>query len=1287
MANPKRWPIGLQTSTTGRPQGIGEVIQELTRNNIAFFSAATDSFSILTDLQNAREQNPHVPHTGNFTPTGYIDLGGGEQYHLSVPEYGKPHSEEIARKHWDMVELRVPIKRDGETDSPIDWDIPCIWVSTWNEVRAYVGWYKNGDTKEEPEQPVIGYEGNADLIGWQAYEIGREAVKRGYRWAAFGFSGGNPEEGFWEAPGVLAYLKLCHENPEQLGIALHEYSLTDTILNRPDHIGRFKQLHESCDRHNLRRPVIQIKEFGWRDIKIPNSKKVAMQELIEVAGMYMEHPNIHGAAIWTVQKWQNSGIRDKVVALIPHLREAALEHARTIGELKTPAKPPDIQPNQPGPKRPITSPVKIIPVRDIGFVTAPAGLNLRSEPNTAGQEETIIDLLPLGTRVDILNRLDGWYQVKAGNKTGYVSADYISVGDPAPQPVLGTPPATANSSFQPGMNINIGVHEADVDRLRGLSWVRFVLIAADEGRSIDEAFSERYRTLIEQYAAAGIKSLIILNHQTEHGPAASAGHAPWTMPGGGREEDWSAYAEHFGRAARRAAELCAPFGDDVAFQIWNEQDSGWSSDKGNPNPSARGLLPGHFALILGAASRSIREAAPQATIVAGGLKTGPANGRDYLKKTSEHLDSRLPVDAIAYHPYGRYVHTDPFYSRQFGTLPDALAIFKRSFPALPLWITEIGVPGHQNVIGPEYYANIALYMSEFVTEIANNHADQVPVLIWFAWTDRMENAGVLTAEGHEKDNIFPAFLAMKARGCAKGSSAGALESLFEATFETVLENGFVTAPAGLNLRSEPSTARGTESIIGVLLQGTEVDILERLAGWYRIRSGVQEGYVSADYISTVVPHKPHPVSGPARPGTGSGDSVTGIRKQSDIIGVHGAPGGAAPPKHLWDQWTDYLKEMGVRWYKQCETTDSTGDGSIFEWVLHLKRNGIEPIVRYLASEQFPDNLEQRTINQMRRYADAGVHWAEIGNEPNLAYEWKSTWRGRYEGEWPNGKWVEEPRMRWSNPEAINTLARVWVEDAQRAADAGAWPAFYAFGPTDWGNGRPHGYYSSTMFTDLVVARLASHHRQETIRLFHDKNAWIAVHVAKYEKDFNFDPYSENPNKPWDMSLRGYEVVLNAFRRHFGGDLDIDSIPIISTEGGVFTPEHSNRVDRNRLPADDHEHARQTVEMYRYIAQETPLTAMCPWCIAEGHNIIGHGTDEFRDHGWFKELHGRIQERPVYQYMRRLAQETGAPADTILESIEIPTAKPKSKVTIQIQIEIKVGGAADNISLNIIPGGD
>jgi GH25 family lysozyme M1 (1,4-beta-N-acetylmuramidase) len=326
MTTYKRWPIGLQSSTTGDPQGIGEVIRELSEHNIATFSASSDSTSILSDLQHWHKETG-VPHTGNYYPT----RAEGD-YHSNVPEYGKIPSRELAVRHWNNIEKKIPI--NDPTRSPIDWSIPCIWLSTWNEVRPYVGWSQMGSSAP-PEDPVDGYAGNADLIGWQAYEIGREALNRGYRWAAFSFAGGDPEPGFWDAPGVIAYLKLCAQNPEQLGIALHEYSHVLTILGLPDKIGRFQQLHEACDRHNIRRPVIQIKEFGWEAIRIPD-RDTAVAELIEVAQLYMQHPNIHGAAIWTVRPWQGSDIHNQVRGLIPHLRTAALAHAQPIKELILP---------------------------------------------------------------------------------------------------------------------------------------------------------------------------------------------------------------------------------------------------------------------------------------------------------------------------------------------------------------------------------------------------------------------------------------------------------------------------------------------------------------------------------------------------------------------------------------------------------------------------------------------------------------------------------------------------------------------------------------------------------------------------------------------------------------------------------------------------------------------------------------------------------------------------------------------------------------------------------------
>ncbi|GAM10159.1 bacterial SH3 domain protein [Geobacter sp. OR-1] len=59
--------------------------------------------------------------------------------------------------------------------------------------------------------------------------------------------------------------------------------------------------------------------------------------------------------------------------------------------------------------------------------------------------------------------------------------------------------------------------------------------------------------------------------------------------------------------------------------------------------------------------------------------------------------------------------------------------------------------------------------------------------------------------------------------------------------------GLVSATS-LNVRPEPSTAKPA---LGALKRGTKVEILEKLEGWYRIRSGSLSGYVSGDYVTIV----------------------------------------------------------------------------------------------------------------------------------------------------------------------------------------------------------------------------------------------------------------------------------------------------------------------------------------------------------------------------------------------------------------------------------------------------
>ncbi len=298
----------------------------------------------------------------------------------------------------------------------------------------------------------------------------------------------------------------------------------------------------------------------------------------------------------------------------------------------------------------------------------------------------------------------------------------------------------ATGVFRPGMNINPDVHPPDVERLRGLSWVRFPYKASAKQRNVDAAYHEEYGALIQGYANAGIKSLIILNQETEWG------NAPW------HNGDWRAYAAALANAARRIAELAAPFREHVAYQIWNEGDSDPT------NPSAIGVSADDFAPLLQQTAAAIRAVDPQATIVFGGLNTGPENAVAYAQRVQQLLGGRLPVDALAYHPYGRYVEFDPFYGKQFGKLGDALRAFQRAFPNLPLWVTEMGV-ANDTPIGPEHYEKIARYMREITGEIARQ-ARHVPVLIWFAWSDQMRNAGITTSSGELKPHIGEAYQAM-----------------------------------------------------------------------------------------------------------------------------------------------------------------------------------------------------------------------------------------------------------------------------------------------------------------------------------------------------------------------------------------------------------------------------------------------------------------------------------------------------------------------------------------------
>ncbi|MEM8856709.1 MAG: C39 family peptidase [Chloroflexota bacterium] len=322
----------------------------------------------------------------------------------------------------------------------------------------------------------------------------------------------------------------------------------------------------------------------------------------------------------------------------------------------------------------------------------------------------------------------------------------VSTNKPAPIPTV-----------EFGMNINpnpgggseeIDSRDVNIDHQKGLGWVRYAYWASRNGRSGKEAYVKRYRELIKTYADAGIKTLIVL-HQDTHW-----GNGPWDNGG------WGIYASQFAQECAGVARACLEFSDMVAYQIFNETDSRWGDDAPNPNKSAIGIAPDKFGFILQAAATSIRKVDPNATIVAGGMKTGPENAVRYLKAVEQSLRKPLPVDALAYHPYGRRA-TSEFDFVPFGTLTDALGPFKREFPTLPVWLTEIGVPGHEHVFPESRYSEIATFMNEAIGEFKDIHAAQVPVIIWFAWSDFSENSGIVTKDGRFKSEIVDAYNTMR----------------------------------------------------------------------------------------------------------------------------------------------------------------------------------------------------------------------------------------------------------------------------------------------------------------------------------------------------------------------------------------------------------------------------------------------------------------------------------------------------------------------------------------------
>ena len=280
------------------------------------------------------------------------------------------------------------------------------------------------------------------------------------------------------------------------------------------------------------------------------------------------------------------------------------------------------------------------------------------------------------------------------------------------------------------------------EELRGVGWVRLVFRdSALPDLTLEQSFAH-YGGIIDRYRAAGTKTLLILNWESFWG------HGPWD------HGDWPRYVREFGDYVRGVAQRFR--GRVAAYQIWNEGDN-----PDSPETSIH-VSPETYASILLGAGRAIKEEDTEAVVVFGGVCQSAPENVAYIEQTRAAMHGEWPVDAVAMHPYGQYpagVPEIPHLTR-WGMLHDFLADATQRLPDTPIWITEIGVPIRDPSLADNrdyHWEDIAEYVIEVYAEVEQHYRERVPVVFWFAWSNKMEGAGIVDTHDSPKEPIYRAF--------------------------------------------------------------------------------------------------------------------------------------------------------------------------------------------------------------------------------------------------------------------------------------------------------------------------------------------------------------------------------------------------------------------------------------------------------------------------------------------------------------------------------------------------
>ncbi|MFT5194869.1 MAG: hypothetical protein ACI9EW_003150 [Cellvibrionaceae bacterium] len=248
--------IGFHVGPGGNRNGLGEYMRRLDEAGVPFFLKSVSDGDALLEAQQLMQQSG-VPHTLVYR---YADVG------YDVPDYSlSPAS--AALKHWDLHMEKWPAELDPSL----------VWLETINEVDK----------------------GRSEWLAEFALETAVLADANGFKWAAFGWSSGEPEVEHWQGKQMQVFLRLAASRPDRLAVALHEYSYRKNSIevDAPYLVGRFQALYAVTDGMGILRPTVLITEWGWTYEEVPNVD-TALEHIDWANRLYAPYPQVKGAAIW-----------------------------------------------------------------------------------------------------------------------------------------------------------------------------------------------------------------------------------------------------------------------------------------------------------------------------------------------------------------------------------------------------------------------------------------------------------------------------------------------------------------------------------------------------------------------------------------------------------------------------------------------------------------------------------------------------------------------------------------------------------------------------------------------------------------------------------------------------------------------------------------------------------------------------------------------------------------------------------------------------------------------------